>query len=152
MDELIDRLEKADRGQTSLKFHITVPPRISTVQEPPTTPKRRRFEREDSEEEDDPNPSQKEARVGEPVEDEGGGSTTSGATIGGPDDPSKGEEGGGVHGNEDGNTIKEDGEINEDIPTEGIRDEHIGSQIGISSSSSVIQVEDEGGGSTGIIT
>ena len=48
-DELIDRLEKADSGQTILKFSITVPPNnIKVRPEVPSTPKRRRFERENS--------------------------------------------------------------------------------------------------------
>ena len=82
-DELLDRLEKADRGQTELLFHISVPqvqvhPHISTV-ELPTTPQKRRHRVEEDEEEDEEfrQPSQKEAKRGlRKIEDEGGGEET----------------------------------------------------------------------------
>ena len=42
-DELVDRLEKADRGQTQLLFHIPVPQGPEVQNELPRTPQRRKL-------------------------------------------------------------------------------------------------------------
>ena len=78
-DELIDRLEKADRGQTNLLFQITVPQSPKVTEQLPRTPhkRRHRVEDEDQLEEEDIQPSQKEVKLGEEeIEDEGGGEGT----------------------------------------------------------------------------
>ena len=77
----MDRLEKADRGQTSLLFQITVPqsPKVKAMEQLPRTPQKRRHmvEEEDQLEEENVQPSQKEVKLGkEEIEDEGGGEGT----------------------------------------------------------------------------
>ena len=149
-DELIDRLEKSDRGQTLLKFPINVPPipiPITRDQHPPPplpgTPKRRRQDREDSEDEEIQQ-SQKEARmelrIVSHLEQD----------ISHPDEGSKGvktkkDSEGDVHpiGNEVSN--KKEKESNEMVPTERKEgDEDPRQEIISSSSQNIINREGEG--------
>ena len=149
-DELVDRLEKSDRGQTLLKFPINVPPipiHVTRDQHPPPplpgTPKRRRQDREDSEDEEIQQ-SQKEARmelrrVSHLEQD-----------VSHPDEGSKGEKikkdsGGNIHpiGNEVSN--KKEKESNEMVPTEGNEGNEDPRRENISSSSqNIINRDGEG--------
>ena len=95
-EELLDRLEKADKGQAKLMFHINVPqsPRHpASSSELPVTPQKRRH-RDEEEVEEEYQPSLKEAKLeGKFIEHEGGGEAQNliKLTMGGEGNPMKEE-------------------------------------------------------------
>ena len=140
-DDLIERLEKADRGQATMKFSITVPPNPYHPP-PPNTPKRKRHNsREENEDDDSIHQSQKEARV------ELKGDTNETQFVTGLEVrqvQTKGDPGGGIHLKEDVKTFKEDREGRKFHKGEHLLMEQDARQEIISSSSKIINRDRRG--------